>query len=216
MSRLESIYRRHPDPDGNLSVEATLQFPPDHRGMLRLIGRIEYRLSSVSLSDGQSISQMQFAVSLDRRYTRRCFGLDLFPFLRHLVIQTTVVRPTVMSYSVGIQLGSIPSDPTIAFEQFNALADALTIDDHPSSTFVAIHHDLTARFPCICDLPDDEVDDGVWSDGPLINNFGDQVAVIAFSYSTVETVLPFVIEVAHKHGATVFDGQTSTMYRPES
>ena len=121
-----------------------------------------------------------------------------------------------MSYSVGIQLGPIPSDPTIAFEQFSGLADALSIDDQPSSTFIAIHDDLTARFPCICDLPDDEIDDGVWSDGPLINNFGDQVAVIAFSYSTVETVLPFVIEVAHQHGGTVFDGQTSTVYRPDS
>jgi hypothetical protein len=121
-----------------------------------------------------------------------------------------------MSYSVGIQLGSIPSDPTIAFQQFATQADALTIDEQAHPTFVTIHDELTARFPCLCEMPDDDIDDRVWSDGPLINNFGEQVAVIGFSYSTVETVLPFVIEVAHKHGATVFDGQTSTVYRPES
>ena len=121
-----------------------------------------------------------------------------------------------MSYSVGLQLGSIPSDSTIAFQQFGTLADVLAIEERANPTFVTIHDELTARFPCLCNMPDDDIDDRVWSDGPLINNFGEQVAVIGFSYSTVETVLPFVIEVAHKYGATVFDGQTSTIFRPDS
>jgi hypothetical protein len=58
------------------------------------------------------------------------------------------------------------------------------------------------------------VDDGVWSDGPLINNFGERQAVIGFMFSHVDTVLPFVIEIAHKHGITVFDWQTETIHRP--
>ena len=49
---------------------------------------------------------------------------------------------------------------------------------------------------------------------PLINNFGQRQAVIGFMYSTVESVLPFVIEVAHKYGVTIFDWQSGTIYRP--
>ena len=118
-----------------------------------------------------------------------------------------------MSYTVGLFLEPAPSNDATAFEEFNALAEASVIEEaHP--TFVAVHAELTARFPCICDLPDEEVDDGVWSDGQLIDNFGQRQAVIGFMFSTVETVLPYVVEVAHKHGITVFDWQTESIYRP--
>ena len=58
------------------------------------------------------------------------------------------------------------------------------------------------------------MDDGVWSDGPLINNFGQRQAVLGFMFSAVESVLPFVIEVAHKHDVSVFDWQSGAIYRP--
>jgi len=36
-----------------------------------------------------------------------------------------------------------------------------------------LHDRLTRRYPCICTLSDDRVDDdGLWSDGPLWNDFG--------------------------------------------
>ena len=119
-----------------------------------------------------------------------------------------------MSYTVGLLVQPAPTDDATAFEQFNTLADTGDANEQPHPTFVAVHAELTARFPCICDLPDDLVDEGVWSDGPLINNFGAQQAVIGFMFSSVETVLPFVIEVARKHRITVFDWQTETIHRP--
>jgi hypothetical protein len=119
-----------------------------------------------------------------------------------------------MSYTAGLLIEPPPSDDATAFKRFNALADASDINEQPHPTFVAVHAELISRFPCICDLPDDQVDDGVWSDGPLINNFGERQAVIGFMFSHVETVLPFVIEVARKHGVTVFDWQTETIHRP--
>ncbi|TWT92945.1 hypothetical protein [Neorhodopirellula pilleata] len=121
-----------------------------------------------------------------------------------------------MSYTIGLLLESPPADDAVAFEQFNALADASPLDAKPHPTFVAVHAELTAIFPCICDLPDDLVDDGVWSDGPLINNFGEREAVIGFMFSAVERVLPVVTEIAHKHGITVFDWQSGTVHRPPS
>ena len=58
-----------------------------------------------------------------------------------------------MSYTVGLLLEAPSSDDAVAFEQFNALAEGSDIEEaHP--TFVAIHDELTARFPAsvICPM----------------------------------------------------------------
>ena len=45
--------------------------------------------------------------------------------------------------------------------------------------FSTLHERLTARYPCICSLPEARVDgEGVWSDGPLLNNFGHRAEVV--------------------------------------
>jgi len=80
--------------------------------------------------------------------------------------------------------------------------------------FRELHDKLTMRYPCICTLPDDKVDEGVWSDGPLWNNFGHRVAVLGISYSRVEVVLPFVVQTANSLGLTVFDWGGPIIYRP--
>jgi hypothetical protein len=59
-------------------------------------------------------------------------------------------------------------------------------------------------------LPDDQVDDAVWSDGPLINNFGYRVAVLGLS--SVEA-LPFLINTATAKGCIVFDWQDGKIHR---
>jgi len=38
--------------------------------------------------------------------------------------------------------------------------------------FQELHDRLTACYPCMCAVPDDRIDDIVWSDGSLIDNFG--------------------------------------------
>jgi hypothetical protein len=73
-------------------------------------------------------------------------------------------------------------------------------------------HRLTSRYPCICTLADEDVDGGVWSDGPLWNNFGHRAAV----YSRVNEVLPFLVETANDLGLTVFDWAGPSIHRPSS
>jgi hypothetical protein len=77
-----------------------------------------------------------------------------------------------------------------------------------------LHDSLTAKYPCICSLSDDEIDDGVWSDGPLINNFAQDLAMVAFSFSVVNEVLPFILRTATEHGIVTFDHQTHIVHRP--
>src|SRR5207302_10159272 len=81
--------------------------------------------------------------------------------------------------------------------------------------FQELHDRLTARYPCMCSVPDDEVDDTVWSDGPLINDFLHRAAVLGMSYSRVEEVLPFLVETANGLGLVVFDWATARVYRAE-
>lgn len=83
--------------------------------------------------------------------------------------------------------------------------------------FASYHDTLTAKYLCICTLPDDKVDEeGVWSDGPLLNDLGHRAAVLGMIWSRVEEVLPFLLGTANSLGLTVFDWGGPTIYRPES
>lgn len=119
-----------------------------------------------------------------------------------------------MSYTVAICISDMPTDDELAWSEANKLADSLDVDETPAPAFQQLHDDLTESFPCLCELADDEIDDGVWSDGPLINNFGRHAAVLGVVYSAVDRVIPFLIDAANSRGMTVFDWQTETIHRP--
>jgi hypothetical protein len=58
-------------------------------------------------------------------------------------------------------------------------------------------------------------DDGVWSDGPLWNDFGHRAAVLGMVYSRVKGVLPFLLETANDLGLVVFDWAGPSIYGPK-
>ena len=116
-----------------------------------------------------------------------------------------------MSYNVAICTPPIPVNDTTAWEGLDAVIE--TKGDVPP-VFRELYEQLTAVYPCICELQDDEVDNGVWSDGPLWNNFGHRAAVIGMVYSRVEEALPFVVSKATALGLTVFDWSGPSIYRP--
>lgn len=116
-----------------------------------------------------------------------------------------------MSYNVAIVIPPIASSDKEAWEAVDALIDA---EGEPPEVFGELHDRLTAKYPCICALSDDEVDDGVWSDGPLWNDFGHRAAVLGMVYSRVEEVLPFLVKTATDLGLVVFDWGGPSIYRP--
>lgn len=116
-----------------------------------------------------------------------------------------------MSYNFAICLPPVPLDDGGAWEYIDRLAEC---SGDAAPEFVDLHAVLTARYPCICSLSDADVDDGVWSDGPLINDFGMRAAVIGIVYSRVDQVLPFVVEAATSRGMVVFDWVTRRVHRP--
>ena len=116
-----------------------------------------------------------------------------------------------MSYNVAITLPTMPANDAAAWKALDAVIDA---EGPVPSVFDELLLKLTAKYPCICDLPDDQVDDGVWSDGPLRNNLGHQASVLGMVYSRVDEVLPFLIREANALGLVVFDWATHAIHRP--
>lgn len=117
----------------------------------------------------------------------------------------------LVSYNVAIVIPPIHACDSEAWDAVDALIEA---EGMRPSLFEDLHDKLTARYPCICDLPDDEIYEGVWSDGPLIDNFGHRAAVLGISYSRVDEVLPFLIFTANAMGLAVFDWATAKIHRP--
>jgi hypothetical protein len=119
-----------------------------------------------------------------------------------------------MSYNVAICTEPVPSKDEEAWHAVDSLIDA---KGEPPEVFKELHDRLTRRYPCICTLRDDRVDvDGVWSDGPLWNDFGHRAAVLGMVYSRVEEVLPFLVETANDLGLVVFDWSGPSIYRPKN
>jgi len=116
-----------------------------------------------------------------------------------------------MSYNVAICTPPIPADDHTARKALDALIGE---EGSVPEIFKELYDQLTAKYPCICTLSDDEVDHGVWSDGPLWNNFGHRAAVLGMVYSRVDEALPFLVQKANALGLTVFDWGGPTLYRP--
>lgn len=116
-----------------------------------------------------------------------------------------------MSYNVAICTSPVPQNDKAAWAALDAFID----EKGPApQVFKALHDRLTVRYPCICSLREDDVDNGVWSDGPLWNNFGQRAAVLGMVFSRVEEVVPFLVETANELGLIVFDWAGPSIYRP--
>ena len=116
-----------------------------------------------------------------------------------------------MSYNVAICIPPVPEEDDVAWQAVDGMIDS---PGTPPPVFRHLHDLLTARYPCICTLPDDKVEEGVWSDGPLWNDFGYRAAVLGVIWSRVEEVLPFLVRTANSLGLVVFDWGGPTIYRP--
>jgi hypothetical protein len=116
-----------------------------------------------------------------------------------------------MGYNVAVCLPPILADDAAAWNAINELIDS--VGDVPD-VFKNLYRQITAAYPCICELPDDLVDNAVWSDGPLWSNFGHRAAVLGIEESRADEVVPFLVINATSLGLTVFDWATQTIYRP--
>ncbi|MCE2573812.1 hypothetical protein [Motilimonas eburnea] len=117
-----------------------------------------------------------------------------------------------MSYTIAVVNFKLPSNFDDAVELVNPLTE---IDvEKIENIYQQFHDEVIKLFPCLCSLPDEEIDNGVWSDGPLIDNFSVKAPVIGFSYSKAEEALPVVGELALNMGLSILDWQAEQVYNP--
>lgn len=81
--------------------------------------------------------------------------------------------------------------------------------DERIEAFVA---DITARWPQIDDMPEEDVDECPWN---VAFDQSPGHVISAIAWSRVEEVVPVFVETAHRHGLLVFDPQADALYAPE-
>ncbi|WP_193014537.1 MULTISPECIES: hypothetical protein [Gammaproteobacteria] len=118
-----------------------------------------------------------------------------------------------MSYNVALFDFPIPSDFEKACDVFEQNEDDETVNISP--LMLSFYHAISQIFPCICDLSDEEEEDGIWCDGPLRNNFEAKIPVIGFVYSKVDEALPIVIKIANEMGISVLDWQQERVFNTQ-
>lgn len=115
-----------------------------------------------------------------------------------------------MSYIILITRNTIPTDDNQAWKHLWELKEKES--RVKAADFLELIEMFKLTYPCICDL--ENPDEGIWSDGPLSNNAGENVTTLGLIYPAVEKALPFLIKTATESGFVVFDDQMGQIFRP--
>lgn len=119
-----------------------------------------------------------------------------------------------MSYTISITRCPIPATDAEAWKALDALQKLES--GAQSNDFIELIELFKNEFPCICDLPDETVDElGVWSDGPLTGNAGEHCITLGIVYSAVDRVLPVITRIALQNGFALYDPQTGEIFAPD-
>lgn len=120
-----------------------------------------------------------------------------------------------MSFIVQVTDIALPSDAT----QRQKLVDRIIEEFHasdaePSAKFAQLYQQLVAQYPCLSSYID-RTDECVWGDAPLINNFGQRIAILDIVQNE-EQVLASVLKLAGDLGLKVIETQSDTVYFPNT
>lgn len=115
-----------------------------------------------------------------------------------------------MSYVVHFWSQPIPK----SLDQANQIFTSLQNDSRGQNPlFPMLAKRLTARFPCILELEEDDPR-AAWSDGPLDGLTQNGTYGIGIQTDKVDEVQPFVVETATSLGLVVMDDQQGEVYLP--
>lgn len=116
-----------------------------------------------------------------------------------------------MSYVLHLWEGPAPSSVAEADRQQERLSRELS-GQNPK--FLALAEELTGRYPCSADLPD-ESPAAVWIGSPLDGKTEHAAYAIGVQADHVAQVVPFVVASARKLGLTVYDMQAANVFLPD-
>lgn len=121
-----------------------------------------------------------------------------------------------MSFIIQIIDAALPSDA----KQRNNLIDTLIENDanhraEPGEALANMYEQLVQKYPCISTFKEDELDECVWGDGPLMHNFGRKIAVLNINRDE-EKVIVDILKLAGPLNLKVVDPQSNVIYFPNS
>lgn len=116
-----------------------------------------------------------------------------------------------MSYSLWVFKGPVPSseqDFVDRLDRFDAGDEAIF---EASTQLVAFYDELLRRHPALEDLPDEKIDDSVWSMTPKRS---ERLLTLDCVWPEAETMAKEVYKLARKHGLVLMDPQSGQIVRP--
>ena len=116
-----------------------------------------------------------------------------------------------MSYSVWVFKAPIPASEESFLEMLDRFdaGDVGVFDASPD--VVAFLAELLKRHPPLEDLPEDQIDESVWSMTP---EGSDRLLTLSCVWSEAERMAEEIVELARKHGLALMDPQSGLIVRP--
>ncbi|MBC3882856.1 hypothetical protein H8K35_15790 [Undibacterium sp. LX40W] len=120
-----------------------------------------------------------------------------------------------MSFIVQVTDIALPSDAAQRQKLVSRIIEEFHASDgEPSAKFAQLYQQLVAQYPCLSSYKDG-TDECVWGDAPLINNFGQRIAILDIVQNE-EQVLASVLKLAGDLGLKVIETQSDTVYFPNT
>ena len=118
-----------------------------------------------------------------------------------------------MSFDLGVWYSSRPLTDEEAAERHRACCDNGDIDRliEPHQSVADFVSEVTARYPQIDDVPEDEIEHCPWS---VAFDPSKGHVTMPICWSRVEDVAPVVMELAAKHGLVCYDPQMGKVHLP--
>jgi len=120
-----------------------------------------------------------------------------------------------MSHLLMVSLLPVPADDAEVWGDFDARSEAF--EQHgqpPHPLLLKLVDQLTTRRPCISTLREDQLENSIWADGPLLDNLMHDVAILTVVPAKVATAVPFIRDTALALGLAVYDPQSEQVWRP--
>lgn len=112
-------------------------------------------------------------------------------------------------------ISPIPENDEEAWDEFDDREE--TNEDSempPHPKMVELIKKLTEKYPCVTKVPESEIENVIWADGPLENNIIGDLAIFAVAFSKIEESFDHVVETAKSLGIVCYDPQEEVIYRP--
>ena len=125
---------------------------------------------------------------------------------------------TDMSYTIEIYTSTLPEDDQQALALAEQIKHAYSEERGKIDLSLRkLYAQLVKSYPCQSSYSeyDEGIEDCPWSDSPLIDNFGAQMAMLGIG-NQYEEVLAHILTCAGKLQLTVIDPQEGVLYRPNS